>query len=371
MEVKGYRVRSSGGKLYAVVDWTDDSGRRRQRSKRIADEREALEFYIMVKSGAEPIKKDGSEPFGEYAARYFAGRLERHEYERSTYATNLKHVRAWERSLGRKPLSKVTEEDVRKAIAGWFRDGRDATTVDKRITALQEVYRFAVKDGACGKDPFEAVRRPRKQWRELNGVNDSGALADVVAAIGRLPLEWPKVAFSIALYTGMRRGEIAALRWKDLDLGCGTLWVRRAIGSDDDGTYVKPPKSNKPRDVPVPSSLSSLLDAWRLECMYSHGITPESAIVCDCSGKPLNPDCMTHAFTAFARFNGLKGAAGRRLTLHDLRHTTATVLIANGADVKTVQSVLGHSSAAVTLDMYASADSGAKRKAAALLDAAL
>ena len=68
-----------------------------------------------------------------------------------------------------------------------------------------------------------------------------------------------------------------------------------------------------------------------------------------------------------ADFKGWTGAAGKRLAFHDLRHTTATVLVSNGADVKTVQAVLGHSSAAITLDMYCSADANAKKDAARIL----
>lgn len=376
MEVKGYRVRNIRGKWYAVVDYKDGNVRR-QKSKALTacSEEEAgcmaMDLFYRCKAGLEPIKKNGALPLSEYAERYFKGRLDRHEYERSTYATNMKHVRAWARALGDRPLGKITERQVLDAIEGWFSDGRDATTVDKRITALNELFKFAVRDGACSTNPLENVRRPKKCLKELNGVNDSKALAEVSDGIRRLPLEWPKVAFSIAIYTGMRRGEVAALKWSDIDFAAGTIWVRRAIGTDDDGRYVKPPKSNKPRDIAMPEELARLLDAWRLECIYSHGISDDSYVVCDEMGRPLNPDCITHQFTALARFSGWKGAAGRRLTLHDLRHTTATALVSGGADIKTVQSVLGHSSAAITLDMYASADANAKKNAAGIIGAAL
>lgn len=140
----------------------------------------------------------------------------------------------------------------------------------------------------------------------------------------------------------MRRGEICALEWRNVDLQRGVLWVRSAIGADEGGKYVKPPKSNRPRDLAIPEPLGRLLAEWRGLCPDSH------YVVCGSDGSYLDPDYLTHAFTSFARFNGLKGAAGRRLTLHDLRHTAATALISHGADVKTVQSVLGHSSAAIT-----------------------
>lgn len=373
MEVRNYRVRNIKGAWYAVIDYTDE-GRRRQRSKKLDASSEedakckAMEWYVRCKSGLETLKKNGSRPAIEYAREYFSGRLERREYERSTYATNLKHLRAWERKIGSKPLDRITSSEIKNTLAEWFAEGRDATTVDKRITCLNEVFKAGIDDGLCSMNPFDSIKRPKKGWKELNGVNDKAVLLEVSEGIRRLPLEWPRIAFSVALLTGMRRGEICAIRWRDVDLDKKSLWVRHAISADDLGRYEKLPKSDKPRDIALPDELAELLDTWRLECMYSHG---SEFVISEKDGSPVNPDNMTHSFTALSRFNGWKGAAGRRLTLHDLRHTTATVLISNGADVKTVQSVLGHSSAAITLDMYASADSGAKKKAAALLGDAL
>ena len=366
MEIKGYRVRNKNGGWRCLVSWEDGFGKRHEKSFALAagDEAaarlEAVDVYCEVRTGRRQIAAESEESLFEYSARYFKGRLERHEYERSTFSTNMKHMRAWERAVGDKPISKLTAADVKRTIAGWFDDGRDATTVDKRITALKEVYNSAVSDGLCGSSPLEKVRRPKKPYKELNGVNDSLQLAGVAEAIARLPLDEYKVAFSLALYTGMRRGEICALRWADVDLRGGVLWVRQAVGTDDGGNYVKPPKSNRPRDIAMPMQLIELLGAWEKK----NG----SGYVVSADGAMMNPDYITHAFTAFARFNGLEGAAGRRLTLHDLRHSAATFLIAGGADVKTVQAVLGHSSAAITLDMYASADRHAKESAARLLD---
>lgn len=367
MKVTGYKARKNRGKWDAVVYWKDEDGKRHQKSRRIeADsekvaERLAADFYIECKSGNVPMKKETAGSAYDYAAGYFMGRLERHEYERSTYATNMKHIRAWERALGNKRLGQITESDIRKTIADWFSDGRDATTVDKRITAFQEVYRYAKDRGDCPKNPFDGIRRPKKGWKVLNGCNDSEVRNDIAETLANLPLDDMKIAFNLAYWTGMRRGEICALRWDDIDLANGAIWVRHAIG-DGNGRYVKLPKSDKPRDIAVPSYLRMLLHEWKRKNGFGYVVG---------GAEYLNPDYLTHAFTHLAKFKGWKGAAGKRLTLHDLRHTVATTLISEGADVKTVQSVLGHSSAAITLDMYASADKDAKKNAAALLERAV
>lgn len=363
MEYRTFRAREMKGVWYTVVSYVDDSGKRHEKcSKSDAKTRKAATYQAMLRfnqyvNGELSIEKDGSTACS-YARDYFKGRLDRREYERSTYASNMRHVRAWERMLGDKPLGKVSERDIEDAITVWFQAGIHTTTVDKRYTALNEVYNVALRRGLVSKNPFEHVKRPRKRYSELNGVNESSVLDDVASTIAELPLGDMKVAFSLALQTGMRRGEIAGLRWSDVDMDSGTIWVRNSIGADDLGCYEKPPKSNKPRDIAMTTYLRNLLSDWREKTAGRYVVGGE---------RPMNPDYITHRWTALADFRGWKGAAGKRLTFHDLRHTTATVLIRNGADVKTVQSLLGHSSAAITLDMYCSADAEAKKNAARIL----
>ena len=363
MEYRTFRARNMKGVWYTAVSYVDDSGKRREKlTKSEAKTEKAATYEAMIRfgryvSGELSLEKDGCSACG-YAMRHFKGRLERHEYERSTYASNMRHIRAWERILGDKPLGKVTEKDIEDAIAKWFSDGICSTTVDKRYTALNEVFSTALRRGIVQRNPFDNVKRPKKRYAELNGVNERNVLDDIASTIEDLPLGEMKVAFSLALHTGMRRGEIAGLRWSDVDLSEGVLWVRNSIGADDIGHYEKPPKSNKPRDIAMTPYLMDLLSEWK-----------EKTAGCYVLGgsKPINPDYITHRWTALADFKGWTGAAGKRLAFHDLRHTTATVLVSNGADVKTVQAVLGHSSAAITLDMYCSADANAKKDAARIL----
>ena len=374
MEITGWNTRRIKDRYHAIVYWTDDEGKRHQKSKVLDAMTEdkakesAMEHYILCKTGQIPLatRKSKAETMSDYAESYFKGRLDRHEYERSTFSTNMKHVRAWKRAIGDKSLQKVTEKDVKNAISQWFADGRDATTVDKRITCLNEVFKAAIHDNLCNRNPFEHVKRPKKGWKALNGCNDADLRQSMAETLAKLPLDSLKVAFNLAFWTGMRRGEICGLQWCNIDLEGRVIWVRNAIGADDAGKYVKPPKSNRPRDIVIPTPLLDLLYEWkRAVCATAQ---PQNYVVCDSDGMYLNPDYITHQFTSLARFMGWQGSAGKRMTLHDLRHTVATALIADGADVKTVQSVMGHSSAAITLDMYASADSRAKWDAAMILE---
>lgn len=85
----------------------------------------------------------------------------------------------------------------------------------------------------------------------------------------------------------------------------------------------------------------------------------------------MHPGTLCRQWKSVAELLGLKGSEGRRVTFHDLRHTWATVAVASGADIKTVASNLGHANAAMTLNIYASADPDAKRRAASIMDGAI
>jgi integrase len=88
-------------------------------------------------------------------------------------------------------------------------------------------------------------------------------------------------------------------------------------------------------------------------------------------GSYQTPDMLSHEWHALSKAFGVRGTEGRIPTFHDLRHTFATCAIAEGVDVKTVSSILGHANAAMTLNVYASADPNAKRRAATTINAAM
>lgn len=186
------------------------------------------------------------------------------------------------------------------------------------------------------------------------------------------------LAVQIALMTGMRQGEICGLRWGDVDFMGRTIWVRRAVARDGGKTYVKTPKTKSSiRDIPIADALAEVLMS-----RYRSMQTARAEVGLDASPKAMmqlyvigeidgsyhNVHMIWKQWNALAKSLGLVGTQGTVPAFHDLRHTFATYAIAEGVDVKTVSSILGHANASMTLDVYASADSDSKRAAAKTID---
>lgn len=176
------------------------------------------------------------------------------------------------------------------------------------------------------------------------------------------------LAVELALTTGMRRGEVCALRWSDLD-DDGTISVRRALGCGEGGFYVKASKTaGSERTIPLTKYTHARLSALRsasAERAREMGVPfgdPYILGTQEPDSRPYNPTQLGKDFAAFCKMHGFE------CTFHDLRHTFATMMIASGCDVRTVASYLGHSSVTITLETYADVDPDAKVAAVAKVE---
>ena len=221
------------------------------------------------------------------------------------------------------------------------------------------------------------MKKPPKRANKNPGINslDAQARGDLLGKLDALALSPVSVAARIALYTGLRRGEVCGLQWRDLDAKNRVLWVRRAVSIGKGGTYVKQPKTDKPRDAALPDTLLAILAQWKEQQRGDYAdklatLREDSYIVGDALGY-LSPTRLTKEWAALARLCGVRGIEGRLPSFHDLRHTWATMFLASGGDVKTAASNLGHANAAMTLNIYASADPDAKKRAAEITEKAM
>ena len=161
----------------------------------------------------------------------------------------------------------------------------------------------------------------------------------------------------------MRRGEVCALRWSDLNED-GTITVSHALGNGKGGFYVKEPKTgSSARTIPLTGHMFAMLSAMKSDServAREFGLAKSDPYILgtqELESRPYNPTQMGKDFAAFCKMNGFD------CTFHDLRHTFATMMIASGTDVRTVASYLGHANVAMTLNTYADVDPDAKRAA--------
>lgn len=269
---------------------------------------------------------------GLTVAEYARGWLRRVDVRRRTLAGYRQQVEgAIIPVLGDIPLHRLTTADVerfRAAIAN-----RSPRTQHHLHTRLNQLCRDAVRRGALQRNPCDAVPPPRVPQRELSALSGNTA-AHLMAA---LPDDARGLLIGLALLTGMRRSELLGLQWADIDLAAGALTVQRSVHHlPGRGVVVEPPKRTSSR-----RRLALPVEAVALLRRHQHAAGPWVFG----GAAPVNPD--------------LLGATANRwlkkhhdITLHGLRHTQATLLIAAGVSVKVVSERLGHASTAITLDLY-------------------
>jgi integrase len=219
-----------------------------------------------------------------------------------------------------------------------------------------------------GRNPADAVEAPRKRSTEMQTLD--------VPSIGRL-LEAAEgtqqyVPVLLAVTTGMRRGEIFALKWDNVDLRSGKLFVRHSLEKSKDGLRFKEPKTPRAkRCIALPAFVVEALKRHkRLLAQHRLAIGPaycDLGIVCPREdGKPRHPDTFSTAFCVLRAKVGLP-----TLRFHDLRHTHASQLLAEGVHPKVVSERLGHSTINLTLDTYSHVMPGMQEDAARKIDQAL
>ena len=170
---------------------------------------------------------------------------------------------------------------------------------------------------------------------------------------------------------GLRRGEIAALRWGQVDLNAGSIAIAQSAEQTRAGVRYKEPKSGHGRKVALSPTMIEKLRAHRLhqaEELLRLGIkvTDESFVCAREDGRPLQPQTLTHEWKRLVAKTGLP-----RIRFHDLRHTHATALLASGVHPKIASERLGHSKVGMTLDLYSHVLPGMQEDAVAKVDAAM
>ncbi len=220
---------------------------------------------------------------------------------------------------------------------------------------LRKALHQAVRWELIHRNPADGADSPRVPRNEMNALDRDG-LSRLLAALRGNKLYLPVL---IAATTGMRRGEILALRWCDVDLDAGTLRVARSLQQISTGLEFKEPKSARGRrNISLAKATVDALRARKAELDTG----PDGLIVCRPDGTPWPPDQLSVEFHVFAHRNGFS------IRFHDLRHTHASNLLRDGIPVNVVSQRLGHAEPAITLNVYSHVLPGMQEEAALRVD---
>lgn len=371
------------------LDYKDAEGKRRKKSKTLkatgkADAKRELAAWRAEMENAHEIELARGPEAVSAANRtvpdYVDSFIDSLEARQAIEASSVKGYRSSAKFI-RKEFSGVTVEDLKpEQVERWetklTESGLSSSTVGKAHRLLKQAFKNAVNCRVVDFNPVDPVKPPKRRNKKA-GINalDVNGRTELLSRLEGMELTPVTVAARIALFTGLRRGEICALRWQDVDLEVGVIWVRQAIGEGKGGFYIKSAKTDKVRDVALPKSLADLLIEWRrvqrVRFAEKLSTLDEGSYVLGDPLGYLSPHTLSRGWDLLAQTFGIRGTEGRLPTFHDLRHTWATMYLAAGGDVKTAASNLGHANAAMTLNVYASADPNAKREAARLTEVAM
>lgn len=268
--------------------------------------------------------------------------------------------------LGHITLQKLTPEKVQAFYREKLDGGLAARTVILIHAVLHQALENAVKWGLVARNVTDLVSLPRVRRYEAQVVTSEQARQLIDAALSSRI----EVLMIVAIATGMRLGELCALRWDDVDFERGAIAVRRTVGRIPGYGYVEnePKSKSGRREILLPAVAVGMLREHKVlqeqVCVVVGEKWQERGLVFPngCGGF-LNPDRVRIQFKRV-----LKIAALPRMRFHDLRHSSATILLVAGVHPKVVQERLGHSSISMTLDVYSHVIPSMQQEAAGKMD---
>lgn len=246
----------------------------------------------------------------------------------------------WTPRLGHLRLHEVQRRDVQAVIDRMHRDGCSASMIRNTIDPLRVMFRRAIRADLITRTPCEYLDVPAGRKAPRRAALKAEGVAQLLDA---LP-DTDRALWATAFYAGLRRGELRALRWGDVDLDGSVIHVRR---SWDDVEGEQAPKSFAGiRDVLVLPQLAQELARHGLDT----GRTGDALVFGRTDSEPFARQTASRTARETWKAAKLEG-----VTLHHARHCAASFMVAAGLDVKSVQTYLGHSDSRITLDLYAHA----------------
>lgn len=283
-------------------------------------------------------------------------------------------VKWWSDRIGDIPISKVEVSDIQAGIDDKAEDGAAKKTIKEYINTAHAIFDYAARERAITYNPAQYAELPQKATK-----TERYALTDTEIGWVNTTPHRAKLAAMLMLYTGIRRGELLALRTADIDLSQNILHVDKAIYFDGNNPHMK--RGGKTdcatRDIPIPERLAKyLLEEFTVR-------EPFELLYHMTDGRPMTERSWRRMWDSYltdlnAAYGGHGGKSKytpgglpftiRPFTPHCLRHTYATMLHAAGVDVLTAKKLLGHSDIVTTLRIYTHLDEISEKKDAKKLD---
>lgn len=383
--------RKGAGKTWQLVvdngsELLDGVKRRRQEVRsffgtRREAEDELREFIRAVQSGTNV--RDRKQTVAQYLDLWLAHKRATVAFK--TYLAYELHVRTYlNPALGSLRIANLRKEHVRLALADWLQrtaypEKKSKTpvrkisprTVHHVFSTLRTAMHDALEDGAISALPFAKRMSPKKGRAEISALDETR----IVELLNHLDGTLLGPVTRLAVYTGMRRGELLGLTWDAIELESRVLHVRQSLevigAGRDRAVRFKAPKTEKSRrDIPLTSGAIEVLRSQhaRQSELRPHlsGTLGDARLVFPDprTGEPWKPDTFSNEFLRAVKASGLS-----KVSFHGLRHSYASISLRAGTPLKVVSEMLGHTTTAITADLYTHVLGNLKAEAADRLDA--
>lgn len=258
-------------------------------------------------------------------------------------------------AIGAIELQAVKGTHIQRLYNSMTRAGLSGKTVKNTSAIMHKAFSVALKQGIIAANPCDAAELPKAERKEIRPLADD-EIPQFLAAIDGSPM---RNAYAMCLFAGLREGECLGLSWGQVDFEKGRITISQQlqkVRAEGKGEYqiTSSTKSGKPRTIEPPRIAFEYLRAERVKRLENRlragpaWSNPDDLVFTDEIGDHYA------TYTFYKRFKAIAASIGRPdARPHDLRHTAATVAIASGADIKSVQDLLGHATASFTLNVYA------------------
>lgn len=269
--------------------------------------------------------------------------------------------------LGKVPLAKLTAQQLQAFYSRKMGEGQSSTSVHHMHATLRRALNRAIRLGLVHRNVATLVDAPppRKNQYTTLSAEDAKKLLEAITQ------DSFEALYVLALTSGMRRGELLALRWRDVDFEQAVLHVQATLHYNNGKPLFADPKTKQSRRQVALSKMA--LDALRRHKAKQNEERLALGSLWDSSldlvfpntiGKPMNPSNLVHReFTPLLQRVGVP-----HIRFHDLRHTAATLLLKAGVHPKVVSEMLGHSHVSVTLGVYSHVTPDMQREAASAMN---
>lgn len=350
-------IQKRGNTWTYIVDVGRDpqTGKRQQKTKggfpRLKDAQLALRKLLNEIDENKYIapSKENLADYLEYWFAHYKKRIKITTVSSRKYLMDKHLIR--ENPFSNKELSKVTTSDIDSFYDLKLDEGYSASTIRKMHQLLNQAFSQAVKWKKVANNPVIDADPPPVKKEEMK----VWSFNEIDLFLEHCKEERHHITFLLAIYTGMRRGEILGLKWSHIDFKNKTIQVERSLAHvAREGYVLSPPKSEKSyRYVPIPDMLLDELrshknrqEKWKERLGPSY--LDQDLVICTETGTFQDPRNVLRVMAGI-----IKKAKVSSIRFHDIRHTHASILLSEGVDIVRVSARLGHSNPKITLETYA------------------